>query len=74
MSRMIHEAIKILELASMNSRSERGGHNLFRLSVSPDDWELKKHIETLDKDDTGSKSEILSLRERINTSKGKKIY
>ena len=59
MSRMIHEAIKIIEQASMNSKSERSGYKIARLSVSPTEWELKKQIETLDDQDIVTRDELL---------------
>ena len=66
MSRMIHEAIKIIELASMNSKSERGGYRIARLTVSPTEWETKKALENIELDDKVSRDTILDLKERVD--------
>ena len=68
MSRMIHEAIKIIELASMNSKSERGGYKIARLTVSPTEWEAKKNVEIIEADNKVSREELLSLKDRVNLS------
>ena len=69
MSRMIHEAIKIIEQASMNSKSERSGYKIARLSVSPSEWELKKQIETIDNQDKVTRDELIKLKERVDLAK-----
>ena len=53
----------------MNSRSERGGYRIARLTVTPTEWEAKKQLETLDDNIKGSNNEILRLKERIKASK-----
>ena len=61
MSRMIHEAIKIIELASMNSKSERVRYRVARLTVSPTEWEVKKSVESLEVDERVSKDVLIGL-------------
>ena len=42
LSRLIHEAVRITDRASMNSKSEWGGFKIARLSVDPPEWEKRK--------------------------------
>ena len=42
LSRLIHEAVRILSSATMNSKSEWGGFKITRLTVEPPEWQKKK--------------------------------
>ena len=42
LSRLIHEAVRIMSSASMNSKTEWGGFKIARLSVEPAEWEKRK--------------------------------
>ena len=48
MDRVIHEAVRIVNTASMNSKSERFGYTIARIIVEPKDWEAKKGLEIAD--------------------------
>ena len=48
LSRLVHEAVLIPELGSLNSKSEYVGYRLARLSVERSEWELKKDAADLD--------------------------
>ena len=53
LSRMLHEAVRILSHASMNIKSEHEGYGIARLTVEPTQWEAKQDLqkaELLDKE------------------------
>ena len=45
LSRKIHEAVRISECASLNSKSEWGHYKISRLTIEKSDWERKKEVE-----------------------------
>ena len=47
LSRICHKAVRIMNLATMNSKSEIKGHKIARLSVSKSDWQIKKILRRL---------------------------
>ena len=47
LSRMVHEAVSIMRQATMNSKSERTGYKIARLSVSQNDWQKRKRLKFL---------------------------
>ena len=65
LSRMINEAITILKCASMNSKSEYRGYKLARLTVSQSEWQTRKEVEIMDREDKVEKGEMLSLKNRV---------
>ena len=64
MSRMIHEAIRILSSASCNSKSERKGYKIARITIEPNEWEKKKEIEILEKANKHEEELMLSVKKR----------
>ena len=65
LGRMISEALKILDLASLNSKSEWRGYRIGRLSVPLTEKEMKKQVESIEGEDKVSKVEIIKLRDRV---------
>ena len=65
LSRMIQEAILILNSASMNSRSEWKGYKIARLSVSQSEWQKRKDLEMVDQLDQVELGEMLRLKDRV---------
>ena len=49
LSRMIHEAVRIISHASMNSKTEIKGYKIARITVEPSEWESKKSLEDAEK-------------------------
>ena len=63
---MISEALKILDLASLNSKSEWRGYRIGRLSVPMTEEEMKKQVESIEGEDKVSKIKIAELKERVD--------
>ena len=65
LSRMVHEAILIMRIASMNSKSEFKGYKIATLTVNQSEWEKRKEIEISNETDRVELGEVLKLRERV---------
>ena len=65
MSRLVHEAVRILDEASLNSKAEWGGYRIARLSVEKTDKDLKKHLEISEGNYGSQKGEMSKLKERV---------
>ena len=56
LSRMVKEAVLILDQATLNSKSEYKGYKIPRLTVEKNDWEAKK-----DQDENLAKNQKLDM-------------
>ena len=65
MGRMIHEAVQILDHATMNSRSEWKGYRLTRLTVEKGDKENKEGVEKIESENKIENQEMLKLKTRV---------
>ena len=45
---MVHEAVRILSHASMNSKTEFKGYKIARITVEQTEWEARKSVEDTD--------------------------
>ena len=63
---MISEALKILDLASLNNKSEWRGYRIGRLSVPMTEEEMKKQVASIEGEDKVSKVKIAELKERVD--------
>ena len=54
MSRLIHESIRISDVATLNSKNEWGGYKIPRLTVELSDKQIKEQV---DKTETEDKEE-----------------
>ena len=61
---MIHEAVRILTSASMNSKTEHKSYKITRLKAEPSEWESKKELEKAELITKAQEAEMLQLRER----------
>ena len=64
MSRMIHEAIRILSSASCNSKSEKKGYKIARITIEPNEWEKKIEIEIFERANKREEELMLSVKQR----------
>ena len=62
---MIHEAILISEKASLNSKSERKGYKVARLTIEKSMWEQRKDIDSEESESSEISKEMLLVREKI---------
>ena len=65
LNRMIHEAVLISEKATLNSKSERKGYKIARLTVEKPSWEQLKSIELDVAADSKLDKEMLLVREKV---------
>ena len=65
LSRLCHEAVRIMNLATMNSKSEIKGYKIARLSVSKSDWQIKKDLEMSETTTKQQTTEMLKLKSRV---------
>ena len=63
---MISEAWEIIDLASLNSKSERRGYGIGRLSVPLKEEEMKKQVEFIEGKDKVPIIKIINLKERVD--------
>ena len=68
MSRLLHEAVRIVTHATMNSRGEFKGYTIPRLSIEPTHGKAKEEIENIDKLDKWEEAEMLKLRAKHRNS------
>ena len=62
LSRLVHEAVRISSVGTLNSKSVWGGP---RLSVEKSVWEVRKQITEIDNLDKNEVSKVNILRERV---------
>ena len=62
---MIHEAVLISEKATLNSKSERKGYKIVRLTVEKSSWEQLKTIELDEAADSKLDKEMLLVRNKV---------
>ena len=65
LSRMLHEAVRILKCATMNSKTELKGYKIARIVVEPLQWQAKKDLELAEKLDKIEEGKMLCLREKM---------
>ena len=65
LTRLVHEAVKILDCASMNSKSEWNGFKIARLCVDTEDWQKKKEVAEVDLVDSKVEGEMHRFRENL---------
>ena len=64
MDRMLHEAVRIVSSASMNSKSEHVGYKIARIRVEPSEWEAKKEVEAAEKASKCEEAAMAKIRDR----------
>ena len=64
LDRMLHEAIRIIDRASMNSKSETDGSKIPRIKIEPNKWQAKKESKDADERSRLEEVAIQSLREK----------
>ena len=72
LSRLIHEAVRIMSSASLNSKSEWGGFKIARLTVDPPEWEKKKLSADQTKREKVENEALLQFKE-VNATSNKKV-
>ena len=73
LSRLIHEAVRIMSSASLNSKSEWGGFKIARLTVDPPEWEKKKLSADQTKREKVENEALLQFKEvKLNATSNKK--
>ena len=66
LSRKIHEAVRINECASLNSKSEWGHYKISRLTIEKSEWERRKEVEQEEKEDIALSEVIRVIKDRVN--------
>ena len=66
LSRKIHEAVRILDCASLNSKSEWGNYRISRLSIEPTEKERKKEAVEAEKAEVELNELIESIKDKCN--------
>ena len=68
MSRLIHEAIRIPECASLNSKAEWGGYKIPRLTISLSDKERREQVDRDEHLEKEAENRLNELKLRLETT------
>ena len=65
MTRLVHEAVRIPNRASLNSRGEWGGYKIARLKIDKPDWKAKKDLEIEEIEKMKVSDDLIRFKSRV---------